>query len=135
MIFCSTICRPARPSRLALPLALLSGVLLLGTAIGCTDVPERTGDTRTDLRSSDPLVRGETALQAGRNRDEAAVPQLIDLLLDKEYGVRLNAHMALILITGRSDFGYLALDPPASRSAAAKRWREWYATIQPAPER
>ncbi len=122
------------PRRIGPPKALWVAVLAISwifTGVGCTDVPERTGDTRTDLRSSDPLIRGDTALQAGRTRDESAIPELLDLLYDKEYGVRLNAHMALILITGQKNFGYLALDPPAKRSAAADRWREWYSSIQP----
>ena len=111
--------------------ALIGALLVSGFLTGCTDVPKRTGDLHTDLRSSDPLIRGESALYAGETRAESTVPLLIELLEDDEYGVRLNAHISLILITGRNDFGYQALDPPNRRAESAAKWRKWYKTIDP----
>ena len=108
-------------------LVLTAICLLMLIPIGCTDTPVRTGVLSSDLHSADPLVRGESALAAGRNKDESVIPDLIELLDDDEYGVRLNAHMALNVIIGPKDFGYRAFGTKRERNRASQRYRDWYA--------
>ncbi len=109
--------------------AIVFAAICLATLIptGCTDTPIRSGVLSTDLHSADPLVRGESALAAGRNKDQSVIPDLIELLDDEEYGVRLNAHMALNVIIGPKDFGYRAFDTKRERNRASQRYRDWYA--------
>ena len=66
------------------------------------------------LMSADPALRREACLTAGRMECLNAVSDLIDLLRDKDGGVRSNAHWALERLTGKS----LAAEPD--------RWRTWY---------
>lgn len=113
---------PRAGLRVALALSLLP---ILG--VGCTDVPERTGDPKVDLKSADAHVKVIAAQEAARRRDPATIPQLIDLLGDEEKWVRYNAHVALNVIAGpKEEFGYNYLAPPKQRSAAIQKYREWY---------
>ena len=124
-----SIVPPASPGRWR-PLILALAVALTPLLItSCTDVPKRTGDLHSDLKSSDPLIRGESAMHAGRLKVASTIPLLIELLEDDDYGVRLNAHIALLLITDERSIAYQALDPPKLRKEGADRWREWYAGI------
>ncbi len=115
------------------PLRRLAGVaalllVLLAGVPACRDTPTRTGVFAVDARSPDPQVRGEAALLAGRAGDRKAVSGLIELLMDEEYSVRLNAFFSLNLLIGhRDEFRYEALDPPARRAPAVERYRTFWA--------
>ncbi len=90
------------------------------------DTPDRTGDPRRDLKSSDDTVKVLAAQEAARRRDPSLIPQLIDLLSDDELYVRLNAHMALGVLSNQKQFGYFYLDPAKKRAEAIRRYREWF---------
>ena len=69
-------------------------------------------------------MRVRAAVMAGNQRDEEAVPLLIDRLSDIDPDVRLFSGMALTKITGK-DFGWRAYAPRAERDQAIVRWRDW----------
>lgn len=66
------------------------------------------------LSSTNPALRRESALAAGRLEDPDAIPLLLQLLDDNTLNVRPNAHWALRKITG------------LSFHADAGRWNRWY---------
>lgn len=73
---------------------------------------------RSRLGSADPQVVREAALAAGRLLDDAALPQLIELLDDPRGAIAATALFALRSITG--------LSLPAERA----RWEAWLAAEQ-----
>ena len=83
------------------------------------------------LQSDNPQVRIDAAVEAGRTRDQAAVPYLVDRLNDSEPDVRFFSFIALKKITGQT-FGWNYASPPADRDAAVQRWRQWLKEGRPA---
>jgi len=123
---------PRSPGPLTNRLAALVPLALVLLTAGCTDVPERTGDPKTDLMSADAHVKVLAAQEAARRRDPSHIPQLIDLLGDEEKWVRYNAHVAINVIAGpKEEFGYNYLAPPKQRETAIRKYREWYAATKP----
>ena len=79
---------------------------------------------RPSLNSSDPQARINAVIEAAKSHDEAAVPQLVDLLDDDDAAVRFFTILALERITGtRKGYDYAA--PAWERAAAVDRWRDW----------
>ncbi|MCE5326469.1 MAG: HEAT repeat domain-containing protein [Planctomycetaceae bacterium] len=97
--------------------------VLLGWAGGCTP-PQK--DLASQFQSADPQARIEAIREAGRTKDPAAVPFLIDRLSDSQSDIRLFAIMALRDITGQVH-GYEVYAPAPQRAAAIERWRAWLA--------
>lgn len=92
----------------------VAAALLLGAACA---------PTRKDLRSGNPLDRARAVVALAEQRDAQAIPKLVDLLDDRDPGVRLYTIQALERLTGES-FGYRYFDGPADRAAAVQRWRD-----------
>lgn len=74
------------------------------------------------LQSSDPNTRIRAIIVAGRTRDSASVPLLVDRLDDEDEGVRFYAILALDRITG-TRLGYDYSANAAQRIEAVERWR------------
>ncbi len=62
--------------------------------------------------------------------DREQVPALIELLDDRDPGVRLAAYSALQDLTGR-DTGYRPWADEAERRAAVLAWRAWWKETHP----
>ena len=105
--------------QLLMVLAALPG-LLAGCAVGPPDVT----NICEALQSENPELRVRAAVMAGNERDEEAVPLLVDRLSDIDPDVRLFSSMALRKITEK-DFGWRAYAPRAERDQAIGRWRDW----------
>jgi len=69
-------------------------------------------------------VRIKAIVEAGRERDDKAVPLIVDRLEDEDEGVRLYSIIALEKITGER-FGYDYGDSMSERAGAVERWRNF----------
>ncbi len=99
---------------------LFGAALVIGGLLaGCT----RPG-WREQLQSEDPLRRIEGAIAAGRTRERAAMPLLVDRLEDDDVAVRMYAIIALTRIEGTS-LGYKPWADAADRVHMAQRWRDY----------
>ena len=87
--------------------------------------PGAEGTLYERLQDENPTVRAQAAVQAGTQRDRAAIPYLIDRLTDREPAVRMFAILALEKITGERR-GYRPVGPDAQQVEAARRWRQWW---------
>jgi len=78
------------------------------------------------FQDEDPQVRASAAARAGKLRDLASVPYLVDRLSDSEPAVRLVAQVALERIEPETSrrIGYQHYDLPRVRAEAIRRWRE-----------
>lgn len=106
------------PASIAL-LALASGSLP-----ACSSPP-------VSFDSPDPAARLGAISNAARDRDAAAIPNLIASLDHDDPLVRLAALRALESLTGQT-LGYSFADSQPARRAAIDRWIDWYRR-QPAP--
>lgn len=80
-----------------------------------------------DLRHPDAGRRTDAVQEVVRLRDLRYVPDLIEMLDDRDETVRLVAGSALRDLTGRES-GYRAFAPAEERRAQVLDWRHWYAT-------
>ncbi|MCE5279679.1 MAG: HEAT repeat domain-containing protein [Planctomycetaceae bacterium] len=110
---------------------LLLSSLLAAFSEGCTPPQE---DLAARFQSDDPQVRIEAIREAGKTKNPAAVPFLIDRLSDSQMDIRLFAIMALRDITGQTH-GYEVYEPAPQRAAAVARWRQWLAGQPGGPSR
>lgn len=78
-----------------------------------------------DLRHPDAGRRTDAIQEVARLRATQYVPDLIELLDDRDETVRLMAGGALRDLTGR-DSGYRAFAAPEERRAQVLAWRRWY---------
>ncbi len=78
------------------------------------------------LKHDRAVVRATAARVAGTNK-LALGSELIDLLSDDNSEVRAAAHQALVRLNPEKDFGPSANADQAERSAAVKKWRDWWA--------
>lgn len=62
--------------------------------------------------------------EAGQNKDNRAIPDLIEQLESTDPGARLLAIRSLERITGRT-LGYDYAEPWWKRAEAVRRWRSW----------
>jgi len=85
-----------------------------------------SGGSVDDFRNEDPKVRISAIKQAGREKQDSAIPHLIDRLSDSEAEVRMFAIVALKEITGLTH-GYQHYDSAADRDSAIEEWRKWLA--------
>jgi len=79
---------------------------------------------RARIQHQEPSVRIKAIVEAGRARDDKAVPLIVDRLEDEDEGVRLYAIIALEKITGER-LGYDYGDSMAERAGAVERWRNF----------
>jgi len=105
--------------KVILRVILIGGSLYLGCGCGSS-----SSDIAAAFQDEDPARRIEAVALAGRNRDQSAVPFLIDRLTDSQEEVRFFAIIALKRATGET-MGWNYYDPPAKRAEAVRRWREW----------
>jgi hypothetical protein len=78
------------------------------------------------LKHDRAVVRA-TAARAAGTKKLALGSELIDLLSDDNSEVRAASHQALFQLSGEKDFGPSADAGEAERSAAIKKWRDWWA--------
>lgn len=98
----------------------LVALLLLSAAhVAC----RRAGTSRYPLQSPNPLDRARAAVAAAEQGDPSAVHGLVDLLNDRDAGVRLYAINALERLCGTT-YGYEHYAPLDQRRAAIERWRD-----------
>jgi len=95
-------------------------VVVASSLSGCA----APADLYQRLQDEDPKVRAAAAVQAGKLKDRAALPYLVDRLDDPEEEVRFVAYLALRNITGQT-MGWNYADPPERRAEAVARWRAW----------
>lgn len=108
---------------------LLLGVVILSAACA-PDAAERRA-----LIARDPCTRAQAAVDVSRSRDRAYTESLINLLCDRDAGVRMYAILSLRHLYGE-DFGYRYFDPEGVRQAAFERWQAAFRSgeLTPAPE-
>jgi hypothetical protein len=97
------------------------GVALVGMA--CSSGCNTPGARRQQLVSPYPLDRVRAAVELAEAGDAQAVDLLIELLEDRDRGVRMYAILALERLCGKT-FGYKYYDSEPRRAAAVARWRE-----------
>ncbi len=78
------------------------------------------------LKDAQAIVRETTARIVGSKRLPLGA-ELIDLLSDDETAVRQAAHQSLVRLNRSVDLGPDSDASEAERSAAIKKWREWWA--------
>jgi HEAT repeat protein len=96
--------------------ALLVGMVWLA---GCHS---SAGD-RSQITSPYPLDRVRAAVRCAEAGNADAVDLLIELLADRDRGVRMYSILALEQLCGE-DYGYRYYAPEPERAAAIARWRE-----------
>ena len=116
--------RPLRPI-LPAPTCLIAAALSLA---GCIQ------HDRCAFDDLDPAARLSAIRAAAATKDQAAIPDLIKSLDSDDPAERLLAGHTLEQITGKS-FDYDHASPRPERDAAAERWKDWYASPNPAPQR
>ncbi len=79
------------------------------------------------LEDREPRVRMAAARLLAQGGDRAALPILVALLDAEEMEVRSDASRTLKAISGH-DFGFMAYDREADRTAARDKWKAWLAT-------
>lgn len=90
--------------------------------VGC--IEPLPASNRARIQHEEPSVRIKAIVEAGRERDDKAVPLIVDRLEDEDEGVRLYAIIALEKITGER-FGYDYGDSMSERAGAVERWRNF----------
>jgi len=119
-----------RPPARILPARLLGPLLLVclgtGMATGCSSTSRpRPIKPGIDLHSPDPSLRALAVQDLATRGDHRYVPDMIELLDDRDDAVRLVASGALTSLTGRES-GYRAFAPRAQRLEKMDAWRTWY---------
>ena len=74
------------------------------------------------LSALDPSERAAAIVRLAEAGDASAVHKLVDLLEDRDLGVRMYANLALVRLCG-TDYGYHYYDPEPVRGQAVDRWR------------
>lgn len=108
---------PPMNHRATFLLALAAAALL--TPAAC----HHAGARRAQLASENPLDRAAAIVQVQQSNDLDALHKLVDLLDDRDAGVRMYAILALRRMCG-VDFGYRYFHGDAARLAAIQRWRD-----------
>ena len=92
----------------------------------CTILPGCAGGgaSHAAINSDDANERILAIRQAAVQRDNTAVPLLIDRLEDEDEAVRLFAILALDKLTGHR-FGYDYSQPANRRAKSVEMWREF----------
>ena len=114
-------------ARHALRAGLCPGLLLLLAVLAaCAGTPApQPIEPETDLHHPDPGRRALAVQDLAERGDRRYLPDLIELLDDRDDSVRLVAGAALTELTGRES-DYRAFAPRAQRLEAMGAWRAWY---------
>jgi len=96
------------------------GLLVATCLLTCGCVP-REGQS---IGAVDPLNNIPAIQRAAAEKDEKAVPALVDQLNSDDPAVRFYAIEALRRITGQT-FDYVYYDEMDERKPAMERWRHW----------
>lgn len=98
--------------------------LVLATAwLTCLPGCNPSGMRREHLVSPYPLDRARAAVELAEAGDAQAIDLLIELLNDRDRGVRMYAILALERLCGET-YGYKYYNPEPQRAAAVARWRQ-----------
>lgn len=108
-------CRRLADARTLLVAAFI-GLACFGCAGGGASNRER-------LKSPNAYERATAAVRSAEAGDAAAIHTLVDLLEDRDDGVRLYAIRALERMTGQT-YDYQHFAPETQREVAVGRWRE-----------
>jgi hypothetical protein len=81
---------------------------------------------RFRLKDDDLEIRRASALACAMKEEKSTVPDLIDLLEDKETSVARAAHAALKDLAGGKDFGPATTAGRDERKAAVRAWKVWW---------
>ncbi|MFQ5805977.1 MAG: HEAT repeat domain-containing protein [Phycisphaerae bacterium] len=103
--------------------AIVAGLGLAAVGLACASGCDPAGTRRRQLVSPYPLDRVRAAVQLAEAGDADAVDLLIELLNDRDRGVRMYAILALRRLCGETH-GYQYYDAEPLRAAAVARWRE-----------
>lgn len=79
--------------------------------------------SREQLKSPSAFERAAAAVQSAEAGDAGAIHTLVDLLEDRDGGVRLYAIVALERLTGQT-YEYQHFAPESQREVAVDRWRD-----------
>ena len=116
------------------PLLLAGAMLLVSAAGGCaSDEGPRPIDPAVDLHSPSGTRRAQAVQLVGQAGDHAYVPELIEMLDDRDETVRLQAHATLKALTGH-DTGYRPFEDRAQRAEHVLAWQAWWAERDEAGE-
>jgi len=96
---------------------------LATVGLACLPACNQSSARRGQLASRYPLDRVRAAVQLTEAGDTEAVDLLIELLNDRDRGVRMYTILALERLCGET-YGYEYYDPEPAREAAIGRWRE-----------
>ena len=107
--------------------ALRPGLLVVLAALtACAGTPApQPIEPETDLHHPDPGRRALAVQDLAARSDRRYLPDLIELLDDRDESVRLVAGAALTELTGRES-DYRAFATRAQRLEAMEAWRAWY---------
>lgn len=94
---------------------LASNLARQGTSV----VKAKLGDDRAEVRAA--------AARAAGTRFPALAGEVIDLLNDRDEGVRQSAHEALVRLNRGTDLGPAEQASDTSRADAVEKWRAWWA--------
>ena len=118
--------------------AIVCWLVVATAGLVCSPGCGTSGTRRQQLVSPYPLDRVRAAVELAEAGDAQAVDLLIELLDDRDRGVRMYAILALERLCGET-YGYNYYDPELPRAAAIKRWREarqrGEVTVRPQPPR
>jgi hypothetical protein len=98
---------------------LLAAAFVAIACFGCAS----GASNRERLKSPNAYERATAAVRSAESGDAGAIHTLVDLLEDRDGGVRLYAIRALERMTGRT-YEYQHFAPEAERDLAVERWRE-----------
>ncbi len=99
----------------------LAAVCWITGSSGCGP---RVPREKVSLESPDSAVRVLAIVRTANDRDQSAVPQLVDRLEDEDRAVRFYAILALDALTG-TRLGYKYGGPEVERRASVERWRRY----------
>ncbi len=91
---------------------------------GLSGCGPHTPRQKVSLESPDSAVRVLAIVRAANDRDQSAVPLLVDRLEDEDPAVRFYAILALDSLTG-TRLGYEYGGPAFERRASVERWRRF----------
>lgn len=103
---------------------LSARILVLALAALCFGCQPGKSDLYSQLQDESPSARVAAIVTAADQRDDKAIPHLVDRLTDSDKAVRFYAIMSLERITDQT-MDYRHYDPPEERRKAVKRWRQW----------
>lgn len=100
-------------------------IIVAAAACGGCETPP----PETSFASNDPSARTRAIAKATRERDQSAVPDLIELLDSDDPAIRMLSIGALEDLTSRR-FGYDHAAPRLERLKSIETWERWWRWTQ-----